>query len=590
MNRTSVFYSLAGTLPEKERKELLARITRSLSLKDRTDENIHPTLVAEDERLELMMQEMGQLGLWRRILLRIRRFLSGKRETDIFLSMKSSELLHRIRRRNAAVAIPEARLLTPELACRFYDLYVASHPLISIFQRLWHDTPFLEEMISYLLEQRIPQAKRHADELLSMEEMRQIYSRRERKEDLRKELLARLARYIGTIPDELFREFEEGILPFYVLKGVVLFPYRELFTVFEYRAGSNPSDGYPPFRNASAAPVLPYLDLIYYALYTMEKIKGPYRIHPELLRYYATNGKPERTDSEQEQEREAELVKDVKASLARIGTEVENFRTQVPLVELIRFYREDPYYRLMFYLPRLDLKEFYVSALRIRFLAELEGVFTDVRRSLIDEMTTKFFNNRAPAELSYYREYPGFDPRRMGLAYFSYLKSMPILYTFLIRNYRNVMQGSVEVLNSILTGRRRELQSRVILHAAALEELIDRIRQFDRSFSPDADDGKTFYRVRYTIESDLSQQRSYRTLLAQKDREARDILELGKDHIVGLQTAFREGLGLLHPERELRGVQSSDPHPFAGTLDGHLDEIDRFLKLLREVMEIETGR
>ena len=95
----------------------------------------------------------------------------------------------------------------------------------------------------------------------------------------------------------------------------------------------------------------------------------------------------------------------------------------------------------------------------------------------------------------------------------------------------------------------RIAQGRLNQFAAGLEELEARILLLDRSLSPDDDDGKILRRLRHRLASDLMQQKQYRSFIAEKDKEARELIDQGIDHLQGIKRIFDE-----------RGIEIPFPH------------------------------
>ena len=87
------------------------------------------------------------------------------------------------------------------------------------------------------------------------------------------------------------------------------------------------------------------------------------------------------------------------------------------------------------------------------------------------------------------------------------------------------MQEIVRILERNVLDQNRITRDLLLSHAANLEDLEDKIKQFDYSLSPDSEDGKLFQRLRFSLAGDPSHQRMYRTLVVQKDREVKTLLD-----------------------------------------------------------------
>ena len=73
---------------------------------------------------------------------------------------------------------------------------------------------------------------------------------------------------------------------------------------------------------------------------------------------------------------------------------------------------------------------------------------------------------------------------------------------------------------------------------SGLEDLEARIVLFDRSLSPDEEDGKQLGRFRFSVATDLLLQKTYRAFVSQKDRDARDLIEKSRDFLAGVRKIF----------------------------------------------------
>jgi hypothetical protein len=139
----------------------------------------------------------------------------------------------------------------------------------------------------------------------------------------------------------------------------------------------------------------------------------------------------------------------------------------------------------------------------------------------------------------------------------------------------------------------RITQGRITQHTSTLEDLEARIVLFDRSLAPDEDDGKQLARFRFTIATDILVQKSYRSFLMQKDREARDLIEKAVDALGGLKrvldeirtSAFENIRSLLKTLHSWHGRSQT----LGQILNARSEGIAAFLKLLDQLMELEKG-
>ena len=174
------------------------------------------------------------------------------------------------------------------------------------------------------------------------------------------------------------------------------------------------------------------------------------------------------------------------------------------------------------------------------------------------------------------------------------MRSLSITYNFLRFLYRGRMQEMVRTLSRILPVRQRDSSSDLIVHVSGVEEVLADIEDFDLDFSPDTDDGKSYYRVRYAVENDVTMHRSYRNLVQQRDRAASMLVDTSDRAHPGSRTGVRFHRTECSPIRLRERYASHDDR--VSSLDG-LDRLleeqrrrlDQFVKLIRQVRAMEEG-
>ena len=119
------------------------------------------------------------------------------------------------------------------------------------------------------------------------------------------------------------------------------------------------------------------------------------------------------------------------------------------------------------------------------------------------------------------------------------------------------------------------------------------MEEFDRSFAPDSDDGKAFFRVRYGVEKDVTLHRSYRNIVQQKDREVRSNIDLSREHIRGLQLVL-ENLQRTASDQLRQRFAEADQRVSA--LDGldtllavYSEKMAKLEKLMKQILAMEEG-
>ncbi|MBN1837529.1 MAG: hypothetical protein JW820_16860 [Spirochaetales bacterium] len=583
-------------LPEPERRELLARITRSLGSGARDD--LVRVELKQEEREKLLAEEMQALTGWDRLLLWLKRLFSGRSRRELFIDWKIGQLKRRVKSRSPGLTGFETRDLSPRFACALYELYSSVVALRGSFEELHGNAEFRDRAVLYLVERRYPDVKKGLEELVPREEMEGIYSDSGSEQEVRKLCLRRLEEYLRRIPDRVMHQLDEGMKPFFYLKNPVLFPYAGIFRQFKVDINSAPDGKAPEFQPAAAMLVLDQLERLHHCVSLPAELGAQWFCHEEVFQCYLEQEGSQEERSEQEpevpaREEETQSAASLSSAVVRLVEETRRFESRIPLLDLIRYFRKDPYYRLMFAVPRFHVKPAYSAALKSRVLAELEREIDGVKKSVLERKLAEVFKGERFMELFHYVDRPDSEYRSLDLPVFGHTTSLKVLYNYLSRVYRSSIQEVVQVANMNVLSGNRIAQARLNQHAAGLEELEARIVLLDRSLSLDEDDGKTLQRLRHRLATDLNQQRQYRGFVADKDQEALELIEQGSDYLTGIKRTFEELLS--SPVESVKSVLQT-LHFFKGrsvTLSGLLrstaDLIGDFLGLLSQLLALEKG-
>ena len=280
-------------LPERERRELLARITRSLG-RDATGEYSRVEL-KQEERERLVAEEMQNLSFWDRFVLWFRGLFSGKEKRDLFVDLKINQLKRGIRHQSSGLTGFETRDLSPKFARQLFDLYSAAFPLRAFFQAFHTDRDFRGAAITRLFDSKLPEAKKTLEDFLAIDVMEKIFHDTGSEEEVRKQLLRNFNNYVKRIPDKVVRQLEEGIKPLAYLKNLVLFPYANAFRHFNYQPSHGVlEDKYPFFTNAPVMLMLEQLERLWHALNLAENLGAEWFCHEELFAFFVEERQRER--------------------------------------------------------------------------------------------------------------------------------------------------------------------------------------------------------------------------------------------------------------------------------------------------------
>lgn len=598
MSEQSVFHDLSSTLTEGERSDLLKKIKESLNMQEDREDTVFQKEISQEERLALARHELQMVSLYRRFIIWVKSKFLGKKRTDIFIQFKLNQIKNAIRRKSPGITGFETRDLSPKLALVLFQIYTHVVPIRKIFRNLWSKQEIFETVIISILEEVIEHPVRNLSELISLDEMQEIYAFKRNLSSLKSEVLNRIQQYTASIPRRVFVELEKNILPLYNLKEIVLFPFHSFFDLFHFTPNMNSPEQKPFFRSASALLSLDFLEKLYYALYAVTKIDDATYLETDLVfavnTMFQTKQEPEKIDPLSDENEDESVDKEhFSSEIETIIRLCKQMYVKMPIAEILKYFKKDPYYKLIFYMPTLDLESFYSSVLKIRFLAEVSEIYPDVRNLYIEKQIQQLFENKNYAHFQFYRIYSSIDYDKIGLPFFNYTRSLSLLYNYIRVFYKQYLQEIVQILDRGVLVQNRINRDRLLQHAAALEDVEDRIRLFDLSLSSDHEDGKLFHRLRFSLATDISHQKMYRTLVSQKDREVQDLLERGETGLQGLKKLFEE---LVVSNAETVRIQIRSHYMINGkssslekTLRIWTHHIDSFLNLYGQVLQVEKG-
>jgi hypothetical protein len=468
--------------------------------------------------------------------------------------------------------------------------------------------------VEYLLGQQIPAARTELADFATTEELQDAFMENELKGDVRRLVVERLGLYLDDIPDDLFTHLETGVLPFYYLRPLCLMDFNSLFETFGFDPGMAPPEELPMFKTSPTSAALPAIERLFYGLHSASRLTKGFQVHLELLeRYLELKELEEPVEAEPlELEHESEPivtppgvsadedehvdrrhdVQHLKSLLEQLHTAAMRLAGHIPFPELVRFYRKDPWHRIEAYLPKLKLRDFHQSYLTMRVLTQLDQSFGEVRLGVIERMTEELFGV-SPPTFEYFRPAVVSPPDKLGLPRFRHNRSATVFYNFLRLIYRRKMQETLRILARVLPVRQRDSSSSLISCVAGVEQALSDLFEFDKSFAPDSDEGKSFFRVRYGIEKDITLHRTFRNIVHQKDREVRSMIDTGLEHVSALLRVFGNLQRTLSDQIRQRYAEAD---PGANSLDGldgliedYSGKIGQLEKLMKQILAMEEG-
>ncbi len=528
-NNEVVFHNLSRGLTQNEREELLRKIKSSLSI-DSENSGIHQEEMDKDEKIAVIRKEKEEISLFRRFILWLKSKITGKSVEELLLSDKLLRIKRKIRKKDSGLTGFETRNLTPHFAELVYELYKTVMPLQNLFKKIWLDESSLNTFFMDIVEEAVSEKITDIEDIVSIDLVISTFGVSGRKEDVKSLIVERLYQHVDSINNSIFKRLEHELMPLYRLKYIVLFPYVQFFQQFGYTLLDTPYTEKPRFKNASAVLCLEDLEKLYFAVYSAEKLDKKISMDPRLL---------DRLDilMDEEDEEPGRYL----SLIEQVVQKVSWFSSKVPLADLIRYFKKNPFIKMIFYIPKVDLKDFYRNTLKMRLIAVLDERFPDIQKQYIEHELENLFRGKHFVNFQNYREYSSIDYEKLGVSSFRNIKPLALVYNFIGCYYKGgLIQSIVRVLEKGVLSQNRLMRDNMLQYASTLEDVSDRIRIFDSSLSPDSEEGKVFHKLRFSMAKDVSQQKIFRKIVIQKDREAKNLAEAGIDALAGLRRVLEE--------------------------------------------------
>ena len=527
MQKKDVLEELSYSLSEKERVTLLERINRSLNInKDEAAEK--DPEAREKEREILLEKELKQTGWFQKLIMLIRSRLSGKKISEIIVEKKMKDLKKAINRKQQGLTGFESRNLTPAFGEKVFDLYTHTFAFRAFYRKLWLEPGIYESCCLYIISAMFEETKNGIDDFISMDELVEIYAQSGKKDIIMEELESRLENYVSSIPSILYEEIENSIEPVYSLKDLILFPYTSFFQKFSFTPNRSDSDDRHFFKSASAMLCLDELENLFIAVMSASMLPENSTLNRFMIEYVRNLGE------------EDVLPENSQEELVRLINKVRKFNNSTPIIELLRYFRKDPFLQVKFIYERRSFRETYKNILRSLLKTQLDKMYPEIQRDYIEREISRLFRGAHFVEFRNYRKYASIDYQKMGLPFFTHTKSLNVLYNYIRSFYEGFFSDLIAILEKGILSQNRITRDRLLTHAVALQELEDKINASDKSLSPEEEDGKLFHKLRMTLASEPAQQRMFRSLVIHKNREVKSLIDWGEEALAGLEKIFEE--------------------------------------------------
>lgn len=602
LQRPAALHELSLALSAKDRAALLDRIQRSLSVHAvYEDQKVYRRIEDTNQRKAMLESEYQQLDFWSKLIIWLKGLFSPLTKEEIVLQRIMRKTVKNLERPPFDLLDGEGEILKPKFGERLVSFYKEVVVPIQIVRFFWEEPQRLQHAVEYCLSLQIPDGKTTLFRFRSFENLVTLFQETGSKNDIKKVLLQDMQKYLESIPEEVFQNLEQGILPLYWLKELAFFDFGKLFSLFSVDFDKLQQEDAPEFKSAIAAQAAPVLDAFSYALYHAGKLAGPAKkVHKEILAYYRVLHSQYSLDlktadvhaldppsdgispdSEALSRVSAQDLAELGAVFEALPDRVRELGLELPLGEVLKVVHKDPFYRFIAYSPQLRIKDFYANALHLRVLQELDDRFPEIRAELARTYREALFPQGMQL-MSYFTE-SVVQVQGGGHPIFAYVTPCNSLYSFL--RYRLVSEQAevLRMLARIIPERLREAQAAFQFQPAILEDLLMQIERIDEHFNPMSEDGKLFYRTRASAAQDLSQQKAYRSMVFQRDREVKEILDRSMEAIDSISRGLDETLASTIDGLRLELAKTNDPRsgkPLREILKGYQKEFQVLKKLV----------
>ncbi len=437
---------LSLELPEKERRTLLERIGRRME-KEEGEEAVAVEL-QEGEREKIIAFEMKKASAWVRFLVWLRTLVSGRSRRDVFLELRLRQVRSHVRSVSPGITGFETRDLTPRFARRLYELYLKTQAISPVYHAFASDKAVRGAAYAWYVEERSENPRRSIDDFVPSGEMEEIFAQTGQTEEIRKKLALRLNEHARAIPESFIAKLEEEARLHVYLGKLSTFPFGSFFRYFNCVLPDPPDSRSPTFESAPAMLTLDLVEKLYVALSLVKRCAPSYLYAEEPLSFYlAVRGGVAPGELRDAEKRVVDLAR-MRTDVMALAREIEVFEGTVPLLDLLRYFRRDPWYQLVFNAPRLYLRSLYFNALKARLSEQLEERLGAVKERVIGRKMEELLKGQKLVELAHYRESPDFDYRSLSLPYFSGIRSLTLVYNFLLQQFKGPMQEAAQLVAS----------------------------------------------------------------------------------------------------------------------------------------------
>jgi len=572
------FNNLTNSLSDSEKKSLLNQISENLTANPVESDEKYSSF-KEKENIELkkksLKEEVEHLGFIQRIILNIRSFLMGKDIMEVYNTDLLNNLERKILYSAPSLVLLKKRRFSSVIISDFSKIYSLVSPFIPHFNDIWESPIALEKLIGTIISGKYNSSKDSLYDFLRESEIDEYIAKGEDLESVKKRLVRAIYEYRKKIPEFIFPESEQEFLSIIALKNIVLYNYTPMFKLM----GISPGDSYNEIasKTVSMSLVVKYLEEFYKLLIHFSGVNLQKNCITSLVTLSSSN-----------EEGEEETLWE---NFNNLSDRLKKLTLSYPFEDIIKFAKNNPFYKIDYTASKINIEEFYFSALKKEMLADLVRVFEGREKAVVDTLFDSLFLNFETISLSNYAYTNDFNFKELGLTYFKYIDLVNILMNFIkfyyIREYKDIMF----VLSKHVFEKNHMLQTKALELSIGVETLLERILKFDKSLSPDNEVGKTMKTLFSAVSSSKQNIRMYKAFIKQKDEEILELIKIGVKLLGDLEKILIQTLK--SPSDSVK-LQVSAIHPsisrkstFRDVLTDKIKELNRFLDIFNKKLAFD---
>lgn len=541
MNR-HILDNLSKELSQQERKDLLKKIKESVTSRSisklESPSNIDTD---EDRQIQLLRKEYQNASGIAKLIFLLLSVLTGRSVEKVILSRRLSAIKRSILRRGPFLTGATGRGVGARFAERVFEQFREILPVRDIYRTLWLVEGVFERFLLDVVEHNVSEGIVTLSNLHSLEEMVTIYGDSENIDALRQRVVDTLRKKIESLPKEEFAQLDNSLSIFHYPKDIVLFPYGSFFAEFEYDIEKTEMSGTPTFSKTNGFKIIGYLEKMGVALNAARHLNSNCTVERDtiasLIRIHETKKNSSRTSNlgTDLTDTDEKLVSD---QLKKLYSRVIEFEKSLPVLDMIRYLRSDPFYLPADKTIELDSRELYYIVIKDYILREFDDLKPSILKGHQQRLMEGLFATNPMLKLSNYVQHSNQFYKDLGVAELEHVGTINLLYSY-FHHYNSIYyQPLFSILEKGALSGNPLLVEEVGRYSTSFGSIERSLMELDRSLSPNSSDGALYAKLLDTAEENSPIVGVLSTLVAQKSRDAKLIVVSAKESIKGLIELF----------------------------------------------------